>query len=179
MAAKFGMGERLSERPRQAMWRDPGEPARKSERGGGVPARPTGPAQLQQCPGAAKRDVRLAGARFFSAGSAALGPAPVIMKVTIPVETGNRLVLSGKMGAAVQMFMEDVKPEAAYFTEDSGRRCGYLFVDVDDPAVFPALAEPAMLAFNASVEFRPLMTPEEFAKAAPAIAKSVDRYKSL
>ena len=38
-------------------------------------------------------------------------------------------------------------------------------MDVADPSRVPSLAEPFFLTFNASVEFRVVMTPEELGRA--------------
>ena len=41
-------------------------------------------------------------------------------------------------------------------------------VDMDDGSQMPALAEPWFLAFNASVEVLPVMTPEDMGRGGPA-----------
>ena len=43
--------------------------------------------------------------------------------------------------------------------------------DMKDPSEIPAVAEPWFLAFNAKVSFRPIMNPEDLAKAGPSIGK--------
>ena len=42
---------------------------------------------------------------------------------------------------------------------------------MQDASQIPAIAEPWMLAFNASIELHPVMIPDDLAKAGPAIAK--------
>ena len=59
----------------------------------------------------------------------------------------------------------DLKPEAAYFTERDGRRGGIFVVDLQSASDIPKLAEPWFLSFNAEVEFRIAMTPEDLAHA--------------
>jgi len=61
--------------------------------------------------------------------------------------------------------LEEIKPEAAYFTERHGKRGGTLVVNVSDPSQIPALAEPWFLTFNASVQLHPAMTPEDLGRA--------------
>jgi hypothetical protein len=61
--------------------------------------------------------------------------------------------------------LEATKPEAAYFTEQDGQRGAVLIVDLPDPSKIPALAEPWFLTFEADVEFRVAMTPEDLKKA--------------
>ncbi|HLY20577.1 MAG TPA: hypothetical protein VKR61_25290 [Bryobacteraceae bacterium] len=65
----------------------------------------------------------------------------------------------------MQKILEAIKPEAAYFSEHNGRRGGTLVVNVNSPSDVPALAEPWFLTFNAEVQFRIAMTPEDLARA--------------
>ena len=58
-----------------------------------------------------------------------------------------------------------IKPEAVYFTEQHGQRGAIMIVEMADPSKIPALAEPWFLTFNASVEFRVVMTPDDLQKA--------------
>jgi hypothetical protein len=55
--------------------------------------------------------------------------------------------------------------EAVYFCEHNGQRGGTLVVNLDDPSGIPALAEPWFLTFNANVEFRVAMTPEDLSRS--------------
>lgn len=98
------------------------------------------------------------------------------MKITIPVEAGNASIKNGSLPEKIGMILASVKPEAAYFTEIDGRRCGFVVVDMKETSQMPGLAEPWFLAFNAAVEFHPAMTPEDLKKAGPAIAKAVKDY---
>jgi hypothetical protein len=100
----------------------------------------------------------------------------VLLKVTIPVETGNAAAKAGKLGTTIQSILADLKPEAVYFTDDGGRRTGLVFLDLPDASHIPAIAEPWMQAFNASIELHPVMTPDDLAKAGPAIEKAVKKY---
>ena len=76
----------------------------------------------------------------------------------------------------MESIMEDLKPEAAYFVEDDGRRTGYIVVNIDDPSQIPAVVEPFFLGFNAEVEIHPAMTTEDLGKAGPAIESAVKKY---
>jgi len=65
----------------------------------------------------------------------------------------------------LRRILEDIKPEAVYFTEQNGQRGAILILDVADPSKIPSVCEPWFLAFNADVELRIVMTPEELRKA--------------
>ena len=65
----------------------------------------------------------------------------------------------------MKKILDDIKPEAAYFGEREGKRGGVLIVDAAKASDVPRLAEPWFLSFNAEVEFRVAMTPEDLAQA--------------
>jgi hypothetical protein len=98
------------------------------------------------------------------------------MKVNIPVEAGNEAAKAGKLGAITQSILEDLKPEAVYFVADNGQRTALIFLDMQDASRIPAIAEPWFLAFNASIECVPAMTPADLAKAGGDIEAAVKKY---
>lgn len=99
-----------------------------------------------------------------------------LLKVTIPVESGNAAAKAGKLGATIQAILAELKPEAVYFTDNNGQRAGFIFLDLQDASQIPAIAEPWMLAFNASIELHPVMIPDDLAKAGSAIEKAVKKF---
>ena len=99
-----------------------------------------------------------------------------LLKVNIPAEAGNAAAKAGKLGKTIQAILADLKPEAAYFAAESGQRTGFIFLEMLDASQIPAIAEPWFLAFNASIEFHPVMVPADLAKAAGAIEKAVKKY---
>jgi len=93
------------------------------------------------------------------------------------VEAGNAAVRNGTLGTTIERLVADLKPEAAFFfAEDDGQRSGSLVFDMKDPSQIPAIAEPWFLAFNAKVSLRPVMTPQDLAKAGPSFGKVVKQY---
>jgi hypothetical protein len=99
-----------------------------------------------------------------------------LLKVTIPVESGNAAAKAGKLGSTIESILAELKPEAVYFADNDGQRAGYLFLELQDASQIPAIAEPWFLAFNASIEIHPVMRPEDLARAGGAIAKAVQKY---
>jgi len=89
----------------------------------------------------------------------------MLMNVRLPLEPFNTAVRDGSAGQKMQRILEAIKPEAAYFSEQDGRRGGVLVVDLKSPSDIPALAEPWFLTFKAEVEFRIAMTPEDLSRA--------------
>ncbi|HJX11571.1 MAG TPA: DUF3303 family protein [Candidatus Binatia bacterium] len=99
-----------------------------------------------------------------------------LLKVNIPVESGNKAAKAGKLGSTIQSILADLKPEAVYFTDSNGQRTGYIILEMKDASQIPAIAEPWFLAFNASIEIHPVMTPDDLARASGDIENAVKKY---
>jgi len=99
-----------------------------------------------------------------------------MMKVIIPVEAGNKAAKAGTLGKVIQLILEELKPDGAYFTDVDGCRGGYIFFNMDDTSQIPAVAEPWFLAFNAAVEIQAVMLPEDLGKASGSITSAVQKY---
>jgi hypothetical protein len=102
-----------------------------------------------------------------------------LLKVSIPTETGNQCVIDGSLGKTIEMILNDINPEAAYFSEEQGMRTGFIFCNVKDESDIPAIAEPWFLAFGARVEFHPAMTLGDLKKAAPGFERAIKRYGQM
>jgi hypothetical protein len=85
----------------------------------------------------------------------------MLLKVTVPVEAGNKGIHDGTLPKVIQATMERIKPEAAYFSATAGKRCAYFFFDMKDASDMPAIAEPLFMGLNAEVEMSPAMSAED------------------
>ena len=71
----------------------------------------------------------------------------MLLRVSIPVETGNAAAKAGTLGPTIEKILADLKPEAAYFfADDNGNRSGSIVFDLKDSSQIPAVAEPWFLA---------------------------------
>lgn len=101
----------------------------------------------------------------------------MLLRVSIPVETGNAAAKAGTLGSTIERILADLKPEAAYFiADDNGCRSGSIVFDLKDSSDIPSVAEPWFLAFNAKVSLRPVMNPQDLQAAGPGIAKAVKNF---
>ena len=100
----------------------------------------------------------------------------MLLKVSIPVETGNEAIRSGSIGSIIESILAEQKPEAAYFTLDNGMRTGFIFLDIQEPSQIPAIVEPWFLAFDADIDMTPVMTGEDLGTAGPGIGAAVEKY---
>ena len=89
----------------------------------------------------------------------------MMLNVRIPHDEFNEAVRDGTVGRKLSRIMEEMRAEAIYFTEQHGERGVVAIVDVDDPSKVPSFAEPWFLTFNADVEFRIVMTPDDLKNA--------------
>ena len=89
----------------------------------------------------------------------------MLLRVKLPHEPFNAAVKDGTAGAKMRRILDDLKPEAVYFTEQQGHRAGFMIVDLHDPSEIPRFAEPWFLSFDADCELHIVMTPEDLAKA--------------
>ncbi|HET6246751.1 MAG TPA: hypothetical protein VFE47_03555 [Tepidisphaeraceae bacterium] len=88
----------------------------------------------------------------------------MMLNIKMPHAEFNAAVKDGTAGLKLKRILDEIKPEAVYFTEQNGGRGAVVIVDLADASKVPALAEPWFLTFNAEVEFRVCMTPADLEK---------------
>lgn len=88
----------------------------------------------------------------------------VMLKVSIPVERGNIAVKDGTLKKIIGESLERLKPEAAYFLPEDGRRTAIMVFDLADQSDIPSIAEPFFLAFDAAVSIIPVMNADDLTK---------------
>ena len=84
-----------------------------------------------------------------------------LLRVSISTEAGNAAIKEGRLNQVLQSLMADLKPEAAYFLPEQGKRTALIFFDLKDPSQIPQISEPLFQGFNASLEFTPAMNAED------------------
>lgn len=92
----------------------------------------------------------------------------MMLHVVMPIESTNAAIRSGRFVPFIQKVMADLKPEAAFFTEDDGARSGYIFFDMKEIAQLTAIAEPWFLALGAKLTVKPAMSTQDLGGAAGA-----------
>lgn len=89
----------------------------------------------------------------------------MLLHAIFPNEPFNSLVRSGEAGNVLKAIMDDLKPEAVYFTEEDGMRSAILVVDMATPSDVPKVAEPFFLKFDAECRMRIVMSPADLKNA--------------
>jgi hypothetical protein len=93
-----------------------------------------------------------------------------MLRWTVPVEKGNQAIKDGSIAKTIEALTEELKPEAAYFLAEDGKRAGMLFFDMADPAQIPQVAEKLFLNLDAAVEFVPVMNADDLRRALERVA---------
>ena len=89
----------------------------------------------------------------------------ILMQIRLPHETYNAAVRDGTAGSKTNAILDEVKPEAVYFTEMNGQRTVIMIVELAEPSMIPSLAEPWFLTFNADVAFHVVMSHQDLQDA--------------
>ena len=93
-----------------------------------------------------------------------------IVIARIPTEAGNQMLKNpDELMKTFENYLNNVKAEAAYFSEDKGERTLYIVVDISSADMMPAIGEP-LYALGARVEMHPAMVPEDLKKAIQRLA---------
>ncbi len=101
----------------------------------------------------------------------------ILVTFSMSPEKGDQLVKEGRIGETMGSILDDLQPEAAYFTDVDGTRGGFLVVDMEDASQIPAVTEPLFLQLGATVHMQLVMTPEDMRGAAgEALEQMAQRY---
>jgi hypothetical protein len=85
----------------------------------------------------------------------------VLMKVSVPVESGNKAMKDGSMGKIIGDTVERIRPEAAYFGLEGGKRTAFFVFDLKNATDMPSIGEPILAALHANLEVTPVMTAQD------------------
>jgi len=66
----------------------------------------------------------------------------MLLNIRIPHEPFNAFVRDGSIGELIERILAEMKPEAAYFTEQNGTRGAIFVVNLEEPSQIPKFAEP-------------------------------------
>lgn len=94
-----------------------------------------------------------------------------MMKLTVPVVAGNKAISDGTLPRVIQQTLEKLKPEAAFFAAEHGKRRAWLVFDLKDSAQLPVICEPLFMALDAEIEILPVMTAQDLQAGLTALAR--------
>jgi len=94
----------------------------------------------------------------------------MLLKAQMSTDAGNAAIQKGTMGGTIEKVLGALKPEAAYFTVDGGRRTAFIVFDLKDVSDMPVAVESLFIELGASVDITPVMTPDDLRKGLSQLA---------
>jgi GTP-dependent phosphoenolpyruvate carboxykinase len=88
----------------------------------------------------------------------------VLLKASMDTERSNEAIRNGTLPKMIQEAVEHLKPEAAYFTTDHGKRTAFLVFDMQESSQMPATGEPFFLNLGAEISYTPVMNLDDVQK---------------
>lgn len=85
----------------------------------------------------------------------------MLLKVTMPVGQANEAAKSGALQRTLQSTTEALKPEAAYFYPEDGKRNFIMVFDMKGSWQLPGTVEPLFQTLGAAVYVTPVMNGED------------------
>ncbi len=93
----------------------------------------------------------------------------MMLKAQMDTAAASKAIQEGRMPTVMQTMMEKLKPEAAYFGPDGGKRTAFIIFQMDDPSQLPAISEPLFSEFNARVDIFPVMDRDDLERGLSAL----------
>ncbi|MFH8366684.1 hypothetical protein [Streptomyces sp. NPDC018031] len=93
----------------------------------------------------------------------------MLLTARMDTRTANEAIKTGALPQAIQGAVDQLQPEAVYFTSVGGRRAGLFFFDMQDPSQIPAICEPFFMELDADVEIKPVMDLDDLRKGLAAL----------
>jgi hypothetical protein len=97
----------------------------------------------------------------------------MMLTITMPTEQGNRAIKDGSLPKLLQAAIDRLKPEAAYFRANGGKRCAMLVFDMKEVADIPPIVEPLFLGLGAEIELVPVMNAEDLGEGLQAAMQAI------
>lgn len=88
----------------------------------------------------------------------------VLLKASMDTEKANEAIRNGTLPKLIEETVEQLKPEAAYFTSDHGKRTAFLVFDMEDSSQMPVISEPFFMQLGAEITYTPVMNLEDVQK---------------
>ena len=99
-----------------------------------------------------------------------------MLKFRLPVDAGNEVIRTGKIGKVFEQLMADLKPEAAYFYPEAGERTGVMVFDMQDETWVAGVVERLAFGLHGTVEMTPCMNADDLQKALGRMDEIVKNY---
>ncbi|WP_200308704.1 DUF3303 family protein [Streptomyces adelaidensis] len=92
----------------------------------------------------------------------------MMMKARMDTQMSNQVTKDGAMPKSLKSAIEQLNPEAAYFTPEGGRTM-FLVFDMEDSSQLPSIADPFFQEMGAEVTFEPVMNLDDLQRGLAAL----------
>ncbi|MFC9594712.1 hypothetical protein [Streptomyces sp. NPDC056944] len=96
----------------------------------------------------------------------------MLLKVQMDTQASNDAIKQGRLLQLMEGALQELRPEAAYFTVENGCRTAYIFFDLADPSLMPKISEPFFMEIGAGIHYSPVMNPDDLRKGLEAVMPS-------
>ena len=77
----------------------------------------------------------------------------ILLTIRLPYEPFNTAVKEGSAGAKTEALLDEIKPEAVYFTEMNGERTVVMVAELEKPSMIPVRRNPGILPLTPGSSF--------------------------
>lgn len=88
----------------------------------------------------------------------------LMLRFTIPVERGNQAQLDDSLSMVLKSLIDELKPEAAYFHLDDGKRAGTLVFEETDQSRLAIVNESLFKHCHAAIDIQPVLNLDDLMK---------------
>jgi hypothetical protein len=99
-----------------------------------------------------------------------------MLKFSIPIDHGNDVIRTGKIGKVFEQLMQELSPEAAYFYPEAGQRAGIMVFNLQDESGVAGAVERFAFGLHANVDLTPVMNSDDLQKALGGLEAIVNDY---
>lgn len=85
----------------------------------------------------------------------------MLMTVEMDTEASSRAIKDGSLPKLMESALEQLHPEAAYFTTREGHRTAYIVFDLQETSQMVQIAEPFFAGVAAKIDWSPVMNPQD------------------
>jgi hypothetical protein len=80
-----------------------------------------------------------------------------LLRLRMPTEHGNKMLQDPNFPKKLEGILNQIKPEAVYFSPMDGERGIYLVVNLPSADMIATIVEPLWMTFNCKLDLEPLM----------------------
>jgi hypothetical protein len=84
-----------------------------------------------------------------------------MLRAYLDTQAGNSALADGSLSQIISELSEMIKPEAAYFFTDKGKRSCIMVFNLENNSDIPKIGEPLFMKLNAELDIFPVMNGEE------------------